>query len=235
MESNGLIDNFVLPDGAREDLLQSGFRMQPIGQGIEVMSGHDRGVAYSFFTLLERNEKRSKIAKIPQFDKIHMVMWHKSKRYKPTEQVRFLSPELLSIDEDGNATGSMAPAWERYIKGLQAPGTPLTRWSEVDDTQIATLAATGVFSVEQFAAIPANVIRGKYTQDLIEKWDLAVEFVNGQKGRFEVEEIAKKAVDLETRLAKKDQAIEELQAQVKKLMEAAKKPAKKKNQETTGE
>jgi hypothetical protein len=221
MLENGLLDKFSLPEGAAEDLAkQAGVFMQPLQHGVQVMSGHDNGVAFRFFNNAEKNEIKSKAAKVPLYNNEDMIEWNKGKRNKPTEKVRFLPPEFLFIDEDGEVTGrpDVVIAYKRYKMGQSAPGTPLNKWGAMDDAQIKTLMDCGIFSVEQFAASPRSKIQGKFPQDIIDKFEEAIQYVNGQSGKFEVEAIAQKAVELEQRLAKKDQAIEELQQQVKQLM-----------------
>lgn len=230
MLENGLLDKFSLPEGAAEDLAsKGGVFMQGIQSGVQVMSGHDNGVAFRFFNNAEKSEIKSKAAKVPLFNNEDMIEWNKGKRNKPTEKVRFLPPEFLHVDEDGEVTGrpDVVLAYKRYKAGQAAPGTPLSRWGALDDAQIQTLVACGIFSVEQFAASPRNKIQGKFPQDIIDKFEEAIMFVNGQKGKFEVDMIAQRAVELEQRLAKKDQAIEELQAQVKQLMGLSAVPKKK--------
>ena len=234
MQSNGVLDNFILPDGAVEEMASRGAFMQQMQPGVSIMSGQSGGLAYRFFSIQEKDEKASKLAKIPVFKARHMIEWNKGKRYKPTEQVRFLPEALLMFDEDGNAHGEYAESWNRYIKGLTAKGTPLHRWGELDDSIIATLTATGIFSVEQFAALPRGVVSGKYPHDILEKFDLAIEFVNGQSGRFEYEALAKQAADFQTQIAKRDTQMDELRAEIEKL-KGAKKPVKKKAKEPTDE
>lgn len=223
---NGVIDGFLLPEGAREDILRSGAQMHSIGQDLAIMSGHDRGVAYRFFQHSEKNEAKSKAAKFIVMDTEDMIEWNKGKRNKPTEKVRFLPPELLFVDEDGEVSGTMAESFRRYKQGLSAPGLPLSRWNALDNSQVAALSSLGIFSVEQFAAQPRNKIQGKFSQDIVEKFEEAIQFVNTQSGRFEAESLAKQNVELQARLAKSDQAMADLQAKMELFIAGGEKPAK---------
>lgn len=209
-----VLNGFVLPDGAREDIIKSGAQMRNIDEGLGVMSGHDRGVAYRFFRHSQKNEAKSKAAKVLINDTEHMIEWNKGKRSKPTEKVRFLPPELLFVDEDGEVSGVMAESFRRYLAGISAPGLSLARWGALDDSQVAMLTSSGIFSVEQFAAQPRNKVQGKFPVEIVEKFEEAIQFVNGQAGRFETEALAKQNVELQAQIAKRDAEFEELKAKV---------------------
>lgn len=230
---NSVLDNFVLPDGAREDLMRAGgaLQMRTVSDGVNVMSGHDNGVAFRFFEHAERNEAKSKAAKIAIFDKEDMIEWNKGKRNKPTEKVRFLPEGLLAISsETGEILGGradMVEAYKRYKAGLAAQGTPLTRWNALDASQVATLASAGIFSVEQFAASPRHKIEGVFPRDLCEKFEEAIQYVNGQQGRFDMEKLATENVALSQALEKQADATRELLAKVEALEKKATKKAKK--------
>lgn len=233
--SNGILDDFLLPEGAREDLMKAGVDMRSVGNGVAVMSGHDNGVAFRFFRHTEKNEAKSKPGKAPVMDSWDMVEWNKGKRNKPTERVRFLPPGLLHVDEDGEISGH--PVWvesyKRFKQGLAAPGLPLTRWGALDDGQVGTLVAMGIFSVEQFAASPRTKIEGKFTKDIVDKYEEAIGWVATQEGRFEQETLAAENLKLQQGIAKRDAEMEMLKQQMADLAALvsgkAAKPTKKSN------
>lgn len=226
------LDNFALPEGAREDLLRARVGLQSIGDGVNVMSGHANGVAFRFFENAELNKEKSKKAKCSLFDKEDMIEWTKSKRSKPTEKVRFLPPELLQVDqESGEVTGHPAyvEAYKRYKAKMAAPGTPLDKWGALDSAEIATLAAAGIFSVEQFATSPRSKITGKFPKNIIEKFEEATYWMNGQQGRFDVDRLATENVELQKKLeASQQKHREELAAMSERLAALEGKSSKKK-------
>lgn len=232
MDVNGILENYALPDGAKEDILRAvgGLQMKNLEQGVSMMSGHDDGVPFVFYREDIKNERKTKLAKVPMFDTVDMVMWLKSKYSKPNEQVRFLPEGLLHIDEEGNVSGKPAwvEAWKRYKEGLSAKGTSLDKWGQLDSALVQTLVHSGVFSVEQFASIPASRVKGKYPQEIVDAHEQAIFWVNGQKGKFELEGITNKAAELEQSLAKKDLLIERLEERLAKLEGATKKVKKAK-------
>lgn len=231
MDVNGILENYALPDGAKEDIMRaiSGLQMRNLEQGVSMMSGHDDGVPFVFYREDIKNEQKTKLAKVPMFDTVDMVMWLKSKFCKPNEQVRFLPEGLLHIDEEGNPSGkpNWVEAWKRYKEGLSAKGTPLDKWGQLDSSLVQTLVHSGVFSVEQFASIPASRIKGKYPIEIVNAHEQAIFWVNGQQGKFELEGLATKAMSLEQDIAKRDLMIERLEERLAKLEGSAPKKVKK--------
>ena len=181
---NGFLDNYLLPDGAAEAIKRNGSNISRIDDGIGFLSGHDRGVAYRFFTHQERNSIKSKISGYPVFDELEMIEWHKDRFDKPVERVRFLPEDLLMFDEDGICvSGRFKESYLRFKAGLGATGMPLARWGVLTDNDIATLTAMNIFTVEQFAAQPRNKIAGRMTPELTEAFEQAIEWVKGKDVR----------------------------------------------------
>ena len=188
-----IIDQFRLPDGAAEAIKRNGMtKLVPLEDGVSRINGDDNGVAYRFYIHTEYNSHKSKAARYEVFDEVEMIEWLADKYNQPVEQVRFLPPELLSIDDTGEAYGEYAETYERFKAGLSAPGTPLTKWGVLTDGLVATLAASKIHSVEQFAAQPRERILKKFGQDseIAQAFDRAIQYVNGKNARYQVDKVA---------------------------------------------
>lgn len=196
-----IIDNFILPGNANEAIAKKGMNMQDLGDGISrFVSGHDKGVAYTFFTHAEYNQAKSKISGYDVCDEEDMIMWHKSKYQKPTEKVKFLPSNLLGFDEDGNCvSGKYKEDYLRFKEGKGAIGLSLDKWStgELSTADIAVLAKNTIFTVEQLAEIPEERIRSKFAPDMIEIHRRALEYVKGKDMRAINNEQASKMLELE--------------------------------------
>lgn len=216
------IEDFVI-----EDIDKLGYQMRNIQPGVTIMDGHDKGVPYKFFRLVEKDAMKSKAAGFAVHRSEDCVMWLKNKRMKCTERVRFLPPELLNIDHEGNITGVYAEAYKRYLKGQTASGLELSKWGKLDDASIADLTAMNIFSVEQFASMPKD--RFARMGDLIKAaHEDAILWVRGQEGRFEAEKNAERIVGLESELVKNQDLIAKLEEKLNLL--STKKSRKKKEQ-----
>lgn len=220
---NGVLDNFVLPEVATQALAKFNVRASEIDSGVSrFISGHDKGVAFRFFVHPEYNAAKSKAAKYEVFDEIEMIEWMADTKCKPVERVRLLPPELLSVDEfTGEPSGRYAEAYANFKKGLTAPGTPLTKWGILSDGEIATLNANQVWSVEQFAAMPRAKLEGKFPQEFHDYFERAVQFVNGKQGRADEMRRVEELLELQREKDRQARMIEELQAQVQALVNAA--------------
>lgn len=180
---------------------------------------HDKGTSYRFYIHPIYNAQKSKIAKYERFDDITMIEWFVDKRNKPVEQVRFLPPELLALDEEGRATGGRyAESYNRWLDGVKTPGLPLSKWGVLSDSDVATLSSGGVFSVEQFASMPRAKVTGKYHTEIIEAFERAIQYVAGKIATVDRDQHADEILALHKANAEKEQAIEELQMQMKALL-----------------
>lgn len=200
------LDNFVLPDGAREDLDRQGFKMRSLEPGVSVMDGHDKGVPYRFFRLVEKDEAKSKAAGFTVHRSEDCIEWLKSKRMHCVERVRFLPPGLINIDEEGNITGAYSEAYKRYLSGKKSPGLELNKWGQLDDASIADLNAINVFTVEQFAEFPTTKF-DRMGQVIKDAHSNAIQWVRGQAGRFEAEKQAGEIVKLQGEIAKLEEKL----------------------------
>jgi len=212
---NNILDQFALPDVAVKALKAQNIREDVLEDGVSrFVSGHDKGLAYRFFVHTVYNPSKSKAAHYEVYDEIEMVEWLGVDRYsKPSERIRLLPPELLSIDEQtGEVSGRFADSYERFKKGLAAPGTSLSKWGVLSDGEIATLAHNGIFSVEQLASQSRDKIKSKFPADYVEYLDRAIQFVNGKENRYAADAQAKEIMELAERNAKLEQRLADLEA-----------------------
>lgn len=209
------IDNYLLPDGASEALRKQNRFVEDLGDGISRMSGHDRGVPFRFWIETVKNEEKSKAARIPMYDEIEMIEWTSDRYNKPTERVKFLPDGLLTFDVDGECVGGRyQESFLRFKKGMKAPGLPLSKWGEMSDSEVATLADAGVYSVEQLAAMPRDKITSRYPQRFVDIFESAIQWVNGKQHRYQVEEQADEILELRQAIAKRDRDLEELKEMI---------------------
>lgn len=226
MYANGILDNFELPGGAREDINKRGLAMRPVADGIQKLSGHDDGMAFQFFMHDEYNQLKSKGLKCQRFDTFVMIRWLKSKRMQPTERIRFLPEELLFVDEDGVASGRYAAAYENFKKGAQAPGLQLSNWGVLASEFVATLVAANIFTVEQLAEVPMNKIASKFPEEIRAAHERAVMYVNSKDSNKVIDLAAEKVAELERENAKMRNEMAQMQAQMQALFSSKETPSK---------
>lgn len=179
-----LLDQFPLPEVAVEALTKQARTTESLGDGVALLSGHDKGVAYKFDIVAIYNQKKSQELGYEYHDEREMIQWFRDRRSKPTEQVRFLPPALLDFNKDGECIGGRyADAYNRWKAGLQAPGMPLNKWDVLSAGECATLAANGIFTVEQFADFPADKLNGVYPIEYMHAHERARMWVNGKVAR----------------------------------------------------
>ena len=233
MISNQMLDGFPIPDVAREAFQKQGFQSSGLTDGVDMFLAHDKGMSYRFYIHPIYNATKSKIAKYERFDEIQMIEWFVDKRNKPVEQIRFLPPQLLQLDEEGRGIGgAYAESFNRWLDGAKTPGLPLNKWGVLSDADCATLASAGVFSVEQFASLPRAKVTGKDHTEIIEAFERAIQYVAGKIGSVDRDRQADEILELHKANAAKDEAIEELQMQMKALLSKKKGGRPRKIQET---
>jgi hypothetical protein len=113
-------------------------------------------------------------------------------------------------------------SYKRFKDGLSAPGLSLAKWGVLPDVDVASLTHNGIFTVEQFAAMPRAKIEGKYPIEIIEAFDRAIQYVNGKNGRDESEATANKLLELAAQNAKLQQQLDELKGEKKKVLKGKK-------------
>ena len=219
MITDAMLANFPIPAEALEGMRAQGFRANNLGDGIDMFMAHDKGVGYSFGTITEYNPTKSKKLGYAFYDTIEICTWVIDKRESHVERVRFLPDELLSFNSEGEpVSGKYLDSYLAFKKGLKTPGTPLAKWGVLDDSLVASLKHDGIFSVEQFAAVPKSKIEGKYPIEVLEAYEQAGFFVAGKEQRSKNDETAAELLRLKDEAAKKDEAILTLQKQMAALM-----------------
>lgn len=258
---NGFLDNYDIPDIARKQLKQQNLKEAVLASDHEggvsrFMSGHDAGIPYRFFKHTEFNELKSKLVKYKVFDEILMIEWLVDDRVKPTARVTELPIELLEFETDieytdikdrhGNVIktdlvgrvvyleaigGKYLSAFQRFQEGLEAPGMPLSKWGVLADHEVASLAADGVHSIEQFASISRNRVASRYSPSIIKAFEQAVYEAQANQSRAgvdsEMKRISEQMLAIKVEASKKDDENERLreemkamQAQIAKLVAA---------------
>ena len=242
MNLNDIIEKFELPGVAADQLRAqaANIREVTLDDGVSMMSGHDRGVAYRFFTHTVLNEKKSKIVKYKHYDEVDMIEWLVDRRSKPTEIAlrHFTDPsdpsktifkselpeELLSFDDEGVCIGgAYKEAYDRFKSGRNSPGIPLSKWGVLSDAMVATLGAAGIFSVEQLAAQPRSKIEGKFPEEIVEAFEQAIIWETSKDSRAVASKQSEEILKLSEEVKLRDREMAELKAQVKALNAA---PAK---------
>lgn len=183
------IDNFDIPEVARTALKSQGYHEQQLEDGVSVYAGHDKGVAYRFYTHAEYNAEKSRKTGIECFDDVEMIEWIRDRRTKPTERVRFLPETLLAFDADGNCVGgSYAESYIAYKKGKKQTGASLEKWGLLSTGEVATLAAMGIYTIEQLAAQPEGKFGASFPVSIHEAYTRAKQWVAGESARTEAAE-----------------------------------------------
>lgn len=220
MISNEMLNEFPIPEVAREAFQKQGFQTSGLGDGVEMFLAHDKGISYRFYKHPVYNTTKSAISKYERFDDINMIEWFVDKRMKPVEQVRFLPPELLRLDEQGNPIGGKyAESYSRWLTGVKTPGLPLGKWGVLTDSDVATLASGGVFSVEQLASMPRSSVVGKYHTEIVEAFERAIQYVAGKTLAVDRDKVADEILALTNANKEKDKKLEALELQVRLLLE----------------
>lgn len=203
---NNILDQFQssLPAGAYEDIKRQGRVAQTLEDGVTVLAGHDKGVAYRFYVHTVFNPRVSKTVGYEYFDEIEMIEWLIDKNNKPTERVNLLPEELLKRSFDGKEVigGRYFEAYKRFKEGRDAVGTPLRKWGVLSDGNVASLEAAQIFTVEQLAEITRDRIAGVYPEDVVEAHDRAVLHMKSRDQVAVQNEQARKMADMEAELEK---------------------------------
>lgn len=180
-----ITDNYALPEVAVEAIRKQGLKEVQLDDGVNrLMSGHDKGVAFRFFISPAYNKLKSSLAGYEVYDDVEMIEWMIDRKNKPCELVRFLPPELLGFDRDGNCVGGRyRESYLNFKAGRNAPGLPLAKWGQLSDGEIASLASINVFTVEQLAEQPRSKFEGRMPQEFVDALDRAIQFVAGKEQR----------------------------------------------------
>jgi uncharacterized coiled-coil protein SlyX len=149
--------------------------------------------------------------------------------YKDVPYIRIHVPgdKTTVIEEPVNEEHKMrfASRWEKFEKGLsQAPdGTPVEEWPQVTRSQAAEFKALNIFTVEQLANL-SDALIGKFMGGGAMRLK-AQAFLAAAKDTAEAQRLATENAELNGRLAKQDEDIRRLSAQVEALMTKAAAPS----------
>lgn len=227
------------------------------GSGVSIstftMAGHEKGVPFRFVCIAEKNNIKSQDFDMEINDNVDLVEWFVTKDHKPTERVTLLGDDFLKfrkekvimsdgtsrmfikkeIDDQGNVKmecvgGKWKDAYIAWKNGLSSGGLSLERWGKVTPGHVATLNALGVFSVEQFAAMPRDRVEGRMPLDLVKIFEDAIHYVNSQQPMQEIKHYADQMLELKQELAKRARENEALRQRMDEIMETREAaPAKK--------
>lgn len=206
------LDNYRLPtDFARKDIDERGYKMKNIGNGATIATA-EGAVPVSFHYAEVENPIKSKGVKCKIYDEFEIVMWHKSKRMKPTARISELPPELLFIDFDGDISGEWADLYKLFKARKSAKGLDLDKWGELSTGEIATLHSIKVFTLEDFASKSMDALKQRgLPASILEKHDSAIQLVNAREGKADLKAAAETIVSLERELSAARAKIGELE------------------------
>jgi hypothetical protein len=222
--ANGFnLDNFVLPDGAAEAIAKQNLQAVQLDDGVSrLTSGHDKGIAFRFFVHTEYNAIESKKKGYEVFDEIEMIEWLVDKGLKPVERVKFLPPALLATDLQGKIMGGRYyESYKRFKEGKKTPGLPLSKWGVLSDSDVATLAANSIFSVEQLAEQDRSVLAGKFPPSFLDALDRAIVYVQSKGLMSTMEASANKLESLERENKKLQERLSAMEALTKNFSKPA--------------
>ena len=235
---NDLLNQFQFPDVAMDEFINKGLNQRQLAPQVSAfeMAGHDKGVPYRFFTTEVTNKVKSEPFDVEIPDTIEMIEWYVSKKHKPTERVTMIGDKLLKFSKIKNPDGSkdcIGGAYkENYLnfkKGMTAPGLPLNRWDKLSSAEVFTLVSGGVFTVQQFAALPRDIITNRFPKHLHEKFEEAILFINGQKPMIDIHRYADEVLAARQEASKLKDEMAAMQEKMAALMEGQKrgKPGRK--------
>lgn len=241
-----VLNQFAFPDAAREDMTSRGLTQKIIpssGAGGTVsefqMQGHEKGVPYRFFTIVEKHGMKSEEFDMEINKEEDCIEWFVHKKHKPTERLRLLPEGLIKFSKDvfdkqgnlvrkgGECTGGiLKDAYLRWKQGLQTPGLPLERWGKLSMSQVLTLQSEGVFTVEQFCSMPRDRVEGRFPREFVDAFDNAIQWQNAQAPSQQVEKYAEILFKKEQEHA---QELNKLRGEIEKLLDGKgeEKPVKK--------
>lgn len=230
---NDILNQYNFPPEAREDLSARGLHAKSLTRDITAFEqgGHDKGIAYRFFTHAVVNKLKSEDFDIDVNDEVEMIQWFVRKDHKPVERVEFLPDGLLKFVRDKKTGkvieprvvkgGEYAEAYKRWKEGLVADaGLPLQRWDALSMGEIASLESEGIFTVEQFAALPEENVRTRFPKNFQEKFEKAIRFVNS-KNTIDVSKYTDQVALLKQENTKREHEMEALRKEVEELRSGA--------------
>lgn len=236
-EERGLLQNMV------ERRTASSSFQDVSGRATDIQfSGHDRGLGFKFFTHADENKMKSELCGMEINDEIEMIQWFKNKKEQPVERVHMIPDQVLKFKKKQIETkvgdkierqmvtvfplecigGSLKEDYLRWKQGLQSLGLELSRWNKLTVGQVKTLQSEGIYTVEQFAAMPEDRIVGRHgiPKDLVEAYRAAINFLKAQAPIEGLKDTADKMLEMERDNAKLRDSISALTEMVQSLKEA---------------
>ena len=196
------IDAFLhaMPEVAQEEIVKRGINAVSIGEGVNrwAISGHDQGVAYFFKKDLIYNPTKSETEGYEVFDEMEQVYRIIDRKNIIPAPIKMLPRELLTFNRDGVCIGGKyKDSYLNWKNGLTAPGTSLRKWDVLSDSEVASLEADGIFTIEQYAEYPRDRLTSRYPQSFIDAHVRAGQWVAGKEMRAKAGEQATKMAELE--------------------------------------
>lgn len=194
---------FDLPEGAMQAIIENGYKLVDMNDGVSRMSGHDKGVGYKFLTIQERDEMKSREMGFDVPRKIPVIQWFKDRKTKPMEMIKELPEGLLRFNKLGECVGGRyKEAYDRFLEGQDAEGLSLNRWTDASDSDVFTLTNSGIHTVEQFAELKRERVQDLFGGYFNELWEKAVAFTQKDKvDDSKVAELVDTVVELRKQLA----------------------------------
>ena len=213
MDINEFLPN--MPQVAQEAFSQNGVTAISLGNGVSrlEMSGHDRGVSFRFFMHPVYNPATSVELGYEVFDPTEMIEWTIDRKNKPVEMVRFLPEGLLKWNRVGELIGGRyKEAYLAWKTGKDAPGTPLRKWGQLSDSEIASLEAESIFTVEQFSEIERGRIVSRFPKNFVEAHERASLFLAAKEVRAKDGELVERLRKVEEEKAALEARLAALEA-----------------------
>lgn len=203
---------YAMPEVAQEEITRRGVTTVSIGDGVNrlAIAGHNQGVAFYFDNVKIYNPTKSDEKGYEVFDFMETCFHIIDRKNISTMPVIMAPKELLSFNRDGDCVGGKyRDAYLRWKQGRSEPGFSIRKWEVLSDSEVATLEAEGIFTVEQYASYPRDRITARYPESFIQAHTRAQQWVAGKELREKAGEQAeqmkvleKQNTDLVERLAK---------------------------------
>lgn len=202
----------AMPDVARDEITRNGVNAVAIGDGVNrlAIAGHNQGVAYYFKVDQVYNPQKSEECGYEVFEPMEQCYHIIDRKNISVMPIQMAPRELLAFNRDGDCIGGKyRDAYINWKSGKDQPGTALRKWDVVSDSEIATLEAEGIFTIEQFAEYPRDRIGSRYPENFMKAHTRAQQWVAGKEMRekageqaTELNALRKQNEDLVERLAK---------------------------------
>lgn len=211
----------AMPEAAQAEIAKYGVTSSPLEAGVDKMmiSGHHKGVGLRFESRDEYNPVKSEELGIEVYDPYEVCFRYiDRKNIIPMRIPQDCPPNLLKFDKKTNECigGLWKDAYLAWKTGRKAPGTQLRAWGVMPSYEIASLEADGIWTVEQYAEIPADRIASRYPQSFVDAHKRACQYVAGKEVRAraeatagEFERVKAENAAMAERLAKLEALLEE--------------------------